>query len=249
MSGSATPEQIVLGVDGARAGWVVVQHAGSEPASVELVSHLEEILVPRPAVVAIDMPVGLLDAPRDADRAAREVLPGRGATVFPAPPRGVVEAVRRGEVATHAAASRLARELTGVGLSMQSWRLVPRIVEVDDLLSDGAPLHEVHPEVAFTLLAGDVLPSKRTWAGLTTRRAVLERHGLRLPDRFPGDSEVAPDDVVDAAACALVADAIARGGRLVTLPPDPVQHDRGRAVVITARVPDPAVPRVRQRPR
>jgi hypothetical protein len=103
-------------------------------------------------------------------------------------------------------------------------------------------LLEVHPEVAFVLLVGDVLPRKRSWSGVTTRRAVLERAGLELPDRFPGDDRAAPDDVLDAAVCALVADAAAAGAPLVTVPEVTDQRDHGRPIVISARPPAPVTP-------
>jgi predicted RNase H-like nuclease len=132
---------------------------------------------------------------------------------------------------------------------MQAWRLVPRIVEVDDLVPRHPELHEVHPEVAFALQVGDVLPRKRSWAGVTTRRAVLERHGVVLPDRFPGDVDAGPDDVLDAAVCAWVADALAGAGAVVHLPDATGQRDHGRPITITARVPAPVQPGPRLLPR
>lgn len=240
----------VLGVDGCKAGWVAVTLLDGAPVEVEVVARLEEVLDDGPyAAVGVDMPIGLVDGARDADTAARNLLPGRASSVFSAPPRAVVDGARDGTLTTHAAASAAAVATCGAGLSMQAWRLVPRIVEVDDLVPQHPELHEVHPEVAFALLVGDVLPRKRSWAGVTTRRAILERYGLHLPDRFPGDTDAAPDDVLDAAVCAFVADAIAGAGQVVTLPETTAQHDHGRPITITGRVPPPVVPGPRTRPR
>lgn len=240
----------VLGVDGCRQGWVVVTLVEGAVVGVEVVTTLAEVLADGPfGAVGVDIPIGLVDGPRDADAAARALLPGRASSVFSAPPRAVIDGARAGVLTTHAQATARAVEVTGLGISMQAWRLVPKIVEVDELLAAGQPLHEVHPEVAFAVLTGAALPRKRSWAGITTRRAVLARHGIELPDRFPGDEDAAPDDVVDAAACAWVADGIAGAGTVLTLPEAARQHDRGRPVVITARVPPPVIPGPRTRPR
>jgi predicted RNase H-like nuclease len=218
--------------------------------TVEVVTELAEALAgPVYDAVAVDMPIGLVDGPRDADRAARSLLPGRASSVFSAPPRTVTDEVRRGSVTTHAVATARADEVAGAGISMQTWRLLPAIIEVDALVAAGHDLHEVHPELAYALLAGDAVPRKRSWAGITTRRALLERHGVTLPDRFPGDELAAPDDVVDAAVCAWVADAIAGAGDVLRVPEPPTQHDRDRPIVITARVPPAPTPGPRRRAR
>lgn len=226
----------VLGLDGCRAGWVAAHLVDGQLTGIEVVEELQGLLATTtPAAVGVDMPVGLIDAARDADRAARAGLPGRASSVFSTPPRAVVDGWRRGELTTHAAASARAREVTGAGLSQQAWRLVPRIAEVDLLIAAGHDLREVHPELAFRVLAGEHLPRKRTWGGIEARRAVLAGVGVVLPPRFVGDELAAPDDVVDAAVCAWVADGLAGARTTITFPAVPTQHDRGRPIVITAR--------------
>jgi predicted RNase H-like nuclease len=240
----------VLGVDGCPTGWVCVTLVDGVVTEVEVVPLLADALGDGPVdAVGVDMPIGLVDGPREADAAARTLLPGRASSVFSAPPRTVVDGARDGTLTTHAEASAASGACCGAGISMQAWRLVPRIIEVDGLVAEHPGLHEVHPEVAFALLVGDVLPRKRSWAGVTTRRAVLERYGLLLPDRFPGDTDAGPDDVLDAAVCAFVADAIAGAGEVVTLPEVTDQRDHGRPITITARVPPPVVPGPRTLPR
>lgn len=232
----------VIGADGCAQGWVVVTLADGEVADVEVVDALAEALAPPVDAAGVDMPIGLVDGPRQADVAARRLLPGRASSVFSAPPRRVVEGYRDGSITDHAAATTLATAVTGVGLSMQTWRLVPKIAAVDDLVAAGHDLLEVHPEVAFAAIVGDVPPPKRSWGGVTTRRSILARHGVVLPDRFPGDEHVAPDDVVDAAVCAWVADARAAGLPLLQVPDATDQVDRGRRIVIMARPAPTVVP-------
>jgi predicted RNase H-like nuclease len=243
-----------IGVDGCPSGWVVVMLEDGAVAEVTVVDRLGEHLAAvaegpgELGAVAVDIPIGLIDADRDADRAARQLLPGRASSVFSTPPRSVVDAWAAGRLATHAEASELARTVSGKGLSQQAWRLVPKIAEVDGLAARGHPLLEVHPEVAFAIVVGAALPRKRSWAGITTRRAVLERLGIVLPDRFPGDQLAAPDDVVDAAVCSWVADGGARGERLVQVPEHTVQRAHDRPIVISARRPPPVVPGPPRRP-
>lgn len=228
----------VLGADGASGGWVVVVLVDGEVDEVVRASSLANAISDAGplAAAAVDMPIGLVDEPRrDAEVAARAMLPGRGSTVFGVPCRTVVEAWRDGRVTDHAGATALQREVTGSGLSIQSWGLVPRIAEVDALLADHPGLLEVHPETAFRALDGAPLPRKTSWSGLARRRELLATVGVTLPTTFPGGGEVAPDDVVDAAAVAWVADGWPHATR--TLPPEPTQWDGDRAAVMTVRDP------------
>jgi predicted RNase H-like nuclease len=230
--------RIARGLDGCADGWVVVTLVDGRVSDVEVVATLDGV-PDDGATVAVDMPIGLVDAPvRDADAEARRRLPGRGSTLFNSPPRAVVDGYLAGAITDHAGASARARTVTGKGLSRQSWALVPRIAELDVAVGDGRLLLEVHPEVAFTEATGQVLPRKRSWAGVATRFRALERLGLVLPSRFAGD-RCAADDVLDAAICAWVADGVARGDDgVVTYPEQPTQADPrhpGRSLVIVAR--------------
>lgn len=227
-----------VGVDGCRRGWVVVRLLDGRVDEVGVVDHLGEVLADLPAgvpPVAVDIPIGLIDGPRDADAAARAALPGRAASVFSAPPRSVVDGYLDGSVTTHAQANALARARSGSGLSMQTWRIVPKVAEADRLAAVGHRLLEVHPEVAFATAAGGVLPRKTSWPGLSLRRGLLGALGIELPDRFAGDEVAAPDDVVDAAICAWVADAAACGEPLLTFPASTAQRDHDTPIVIHAR--------------
>lgn len=227
----------VLGLDGCPSGWVAVLLIDGAVADVRVVARAEEALaLHRPSHVGVDMPVGLVDAVRDTDTAARRLLPGRASSVFSTAPLAVVTGWCDGSLATHAQASERCRAVTGQGLSQQAWRLVPKMAEVDDLARAGAPLVEVHPELAFATASGAPLPRKRSWPGIMLRRHLLTELGIVLPDRFDGDTDAAPDDVVDAAVCAWVADGLAGApGELLRVPAATGQRAHGRDIVITAR--------------
>jgi predicted RNase H-like nuclease len=156
-------------------------------------------------VVGIDMPLGLLAAGwRDADTLARRALGRRGVTVFAIPPRPVWQQP------TYAEANRACRDLTGKGLSAQTWGLRGKLLEADAYRRNSpARLYEVHPELAFAALSGAPLQeSKHTEAGLAIRRQLLAQAGLTLPLRVPGAAE---NDLLDAAAVAWSARRIAAG--------------------------------------
>jgi predicted RNase H-like nuclease len=227
----------VAGLDGCPNGWVAVELTDGAVSRVEVVGSLRDLVDRGPAYAAIaaDIPIGLVDGDREADVAARRRLPGRAASVFAAPPRAVVDGWRRGDVATHAEATTLSRQVGGKGLSQQAWRLVPKIAEVDDLVAGGLAVLEVHPELAFAVAAGEVLPRKRSWGGQRARSSLLARLGAHLPGRFPDDHLAAPDDVLDAAICAWVADGAAQGSGTRTVPTTTGQVAHGRPVVIHTR--------------
>ena len=74
--------QLVAGVDGCRAGWLVVLVDGQGPpnssSQVRLCTEFEEILSlsPAPAVIAVDIPIGLLDRPQTVEvEASADALP------------------------------------------------------------------------------------------------------------------------------------------------------------------------------
>jgi predicted RNase H-like nuclease len=171
------------------------------------------------------MPLGLLaDGWRDADALARRALGRRGVTVFAIPPRPVWEQP------TYAEANRACRELTGNGLSAQTWGLRGKLLEADAFRrTSPARLYEVHPELAFAALAGAPLQeSKHTPAGLAVRRQLLVQAGLTLPATVAGAPE---NDLLDAAAVAWSARRIASGDA-ITLTNPAQRADDGTEIAI-----------------
>ena len=154
-------------------------------------------------VVGIDIPLGLLaEGWREADALARRTLGRRGVTVFAIPPRPVWQQP------TYAEANKACRDLTGKGLSAQTWGLRGKLLEADAYRRQAtAQLYEVHPELAFAALSGAPLQeSKHTPPGLAVRRELLAQAGLTLPPRIAGAAE---NDLLDAAAVAWSARRIA----------------------------------------
>jgi predicted RNase H-like nuclease len=217
----------VAGVDGCRAGWIVVGSRGDGERTVAVVPTFADVLdSARDAVViGVDMPIGLLDRAvpggRDCDRLARQLLGSRGCCVFTPP----VRAALRARVYRAALAANRGSSPARLGISIECFGLFTRLREVDEALTAEPALaqrvFEVHPELAFREMAGAPagLPPKRSTAGLARRLALLARHfaGVRAAARRPPPGARA-DDVVDAHAVCWSARRIARR-RAVRLPP------------------------------
>lgn len=209
----------VLGVDGCRRGWVGVRWDGS--TEVLVAATIAELVAAAGPVdaIAIDIPIGLpSDTPREPERLARRLLPGRASTVFNAPAAVVLDA------ADYTSANAANRAALGLGLSKQTWYLVPKIRDVHDWLATrpAVTVVEAHPELCFAAMNGGVLvDGKTTTAGEELRRSLLTGHGLAVDARRR--TGVAVDDILDAAATAWTARRVA-DGIAERLPPEPREH-------------------------
>lgn len=220
-----------VGLDGCRGGWIAIGLSGEGRLAfagvVETAGQFVETL-PGGAVVAIDMPIGLPAAgTRPADVEARRLLPpGRKSSVFPCPPRPLLAA------RSYPEAQRMSRALDGRGLQKQAWNLFPRIRELDALVGPAEQnrILECHPEVAFQARSGGrALPRKRRPEGRAARLAILADAGLAGLDTLLKDLPrklAAPDDLLDAAVCALVAQDF-RAGLARRVPVAPGLDPRG----------------------
>lgn len=216
----------LAGVDGCPGGWIValVRAEGSE-ASVRIVPRFADILsaAEAPAVIAVDMPIGLPPRTgpggRTAENVVRPLLGARQSSVFSVPSRAAIYAADYGEACRVAAAtSDPPRKI-----SKQLFNIAPKIREIDAALRAEpgavARVYEVHPELAFWRLNGDQalsepkkVKSRCYEPGLALRRNLLAAAGFPhaltggLPPKGAG-----PDDLLDALACAAVARRIHAG--------------------------------------
>lgn len=184
-----------------------------------------------PAVLAVDMPIGLLDRPRPGgracDREARKLLGrGRASSVFTPPTRPGLSALAYADVS----------RVNGTGMSKEAFNILPKIREVDEAIAatDQERVFETHPELAFAHLSGAPMRhSKRTAAGRRDRARLLRRiftSAFQDPVRLRlehGAAYVALDDVVDAYVLAHVADRILRGSGARLPASDPPLDARG----------------------
>jgi predicted RNase H-like nuclease len=213
-----------VGVDACKGGWVAVVLREAQPPTAHLLASIDRLdaAVPDAEVVAIDIPIGLLDdRVRAADMEARRLLGGRRNSLFMTPVRRALEAD------DHAAGSAISVAVTGSGISRQAHGLRSRTFEVR-AWAGRAPCRvvEAHPELCFTEMNGGRPPSatKKSWHGMVERRAALAAAGIELDAVDPAVGGLVPiDDVLDAAAAAWTAWRVVAGTARVV--PDPPELD------------------------
>jgi len=208
---------MLAGADGCKTGWIVVSKTADElKLDSCLVAGIAELFDSLdPAVLAIDIPIGLTESgARECDILARRAIRPRGSSVFPAPIRAVMSVEIYGD------ANRISRECQDRGMSKQAFAICPKIREVDEALRANPVLrervYEVHPEVTFSVWRGAAMNhSKKTQAGRADRMRLISTHfgedafeTVRAKHR-PRD--VADDDILDAFAALRTAERIANG--------------------------------------
>ena len=131
------------------------------------------------------------------------------------------------------AASAIGETIDGRRLTVQTWAIVPKIVELDNVLQQDPTLltnvHECHPEVCWAEMnQGQPMRfRKKSAAGRTERLALVDTHfgpAGRAVYNAARDQylrrQVALDDVLDALCCLWTAERIA-AGQAVSLLPQP----------------------------
>ncbi len=238
----------LVGVDGCRAGWIAafVRPRGPEVRLRVVPAFADVLRAPEaPAVIAVDMPIGLPEhnglGGRAAEDAVRPLLGSRQSSVFSVPSRAAIYA------SDYAAACAIALATSDPPrkVSKQLFNIAPKIREIDGQLrgdsAAAARVFEVHPEVAFWRLNGGQaldqpkkVKSKPHPPGLALRRGLLIAGGL--PDRSVNASPPAGaglDDLLDALACAAVARRL-HFGEARPYPDPPPRDARGLTMAIWA---------------
>ena len=223
----------VAGLDGCRGGWVCAIIDPENKYRIGIYPTFQAFWDANPDLnlVLIDIPIGLKDSgiePRVCDAEARRILGRpRSSSIFPVPCRAAVYA------SSFLEACEINVQNCGKRVSKQAWNIVPKIRELDILLRSDPKargiIHESHPELCLWALAGGHAMQfyKKKPAGKVERRHLLAS--------FYSDTEnlidatlstysytlVAQDDVID--ALALAETAVAKGGRLASIP---LQNER-----------------------
>lgn len=163
---------MIAAVDGCKAGWLVAVAQGWPPSQIPVFvvcKTFKEVLLETAVckVVVVDMPIGLPETgARRCDKDARRFLGAKGApAVFPVPPRAALAAKTPQEFQA------LIREINGVGAGFPVWGIVPRLREVDEMMTPAIQqrVKEYHPEAAWRSYAKRPLYSKHSAAGLLQR--------------------------------------------------------------------------------
>ena len=229
-----------IGIDGCKDGWFCVTLNDTSDWSFCVIEDAKSLyeFVKHANSVLIDIPIGLLDKgteERQCDKECRRFLrPKRSSSVFPAPARQTLQA------SSYEKAQLINRKSNGRGLSQQSWAIVPKIRDIDNLLSSNSSLQgivrECHPELCFWALNGKAAMqfNKRKEEGKQERLAVLSKYFNPCHELFKQASfeylrrQVAHDDIIDAMVCAVTA--MHGFNNYSTVPHLPVRDAHGLAI-------------------
>ena len=227
-----------VGVDVCPSGWVSVG-LDSTGKKVELKPFLwfKNLLdyYKSAKLILVDIPIGLPDTKEErcCDTEARKLLGPRWSSVFRVPTRGAVEHFRQ-KNGDKEGASKVQLEITEEPIKRRSLDLLPKIVQVDNLLPHKTlKVREVHPEVCFRAFKGRPLPhrSKRKPQGVEERIRILNAVWpdtdkiIQASYRMVFFRHFDSDDLLDALAAAVTA---YRGyDQLQTLPTNPPQDSNG----------------------
>lgn len=210
----------LAGADGCPGGWIVafIRPTGDD-VRVRIVPRFADVRAApeAPAIVAVDMPIGLPERTglggRAAENVVRPLLGQRQSSVFSVPSRAAIYA------SDYSEACRIASETSDPPrkVSKQLFNIAPKIREVDECLRADAGAatrtFEVHPEVAFWQLNGEraLMEPKKVKSrchepGLQLRRKLLIAAGLSAATVNAAPPKGAgPDDLLDALACLAIA--------------------------------------------
>jgi predicted RNase H-like nuclease len=202
--------ELYLGVDACPTGWIALIIKQSQDWDLEIFKAIEQMWTKynNANMILIDIPIGLRSSsgePRLCDSMARSYLTGkRSSCIFPTPCRKALDST------TYEEANRINRETTGKGLSKQTYNIMGKIREVDDLLREDEKASktfiESQPEVCFTALNHDkpLENYKKEKQGIKQRLRLLEaywrfeRTPFEIGQKTYKRSEVAIDDILDA---------------------------------------------------
>ena len=230
---------VYVGVDACKAGWFAVMITEEAYCKVDVFPDISSLWnqCKDARLILIDMPIGLWESNSDeraCDREARKLLgPKRGSSVFPVPCRDAV-------YASAEEASEINKRKTGRRLSQQVLAIIPKIKQVDQLLTSNKTarkrIKEIHPEICFWAFTDGrpMIHSKKRGKGFSERMEVLLSiypHTREIVDYTLQKylrREVAKDDILDALVAAVTASKEGQG--LSTIPENPGKDSKGLAM-------------------
>ncbi len=213
-----TDSASVIGIDGTSTGWIasIGNVRNKSLFTIKFCEKLDRLLSYYPnSVVVIDMPIELnkKNYLRECDVLAKKYL-GKNfqSSVFIPPLKRVLQC------STYQEANKLSKEITGKGLSKQSWHLKNKINEVRGVSKVYNKLYEGHPECSFKMLKNETLiAKKKSVLGIFERLDLLKKAGLdplSIRIEIEKNSTIKIDDVLDSMVLFITALRIVEGNYL-----------------------------------
>ena len=210
------------GVDGCRSSWICVAKIRGKALSAFIAPSIETLVarLPDDCVIGIDIPIGLpARDSRQCEILARRLVGPRRSSVFPVPLRVAL----KGHTREEACDLQVPAHGRGKRIGVQTWAIMPKIIEVDAYLRADLRranrIIEVHPEVSFCCWNGGTplteskktAPGRRLRSGLIDSRWRADRQRLEQHLAKQHRGEWALDDLYDAFAVLWTATRYARG--------------------------------------
>jgi predicted RNase H-like nuclease len=224
----------LCGVDGFRDKWraVLGNFATGDIRWSDL--HFEAVLnlSEKPAIIAVDLPIGLPEVTRPGgrtcDRLARHLLGPRRSSVFSPLGRSFLQMEDRKE------ASQASIHRGGIGIGVQAWGLRKKLLEIDTLMTPERQrvVHEVHPEVSFCEMNGGQPLTRSKKSPDAEHQRIKALRGNGFPESFLAALETlrsGRDDFLDACAALWTAQRIYRSVAKRIPKADEPEHD-GRGI-------------------
>lgn len=207
---------IYIGVDACKAGWFAFMLGEESAWHSDIFADISSLWNKYRGInlILIDIPIGLPQGDsneRTCDKTARKLLGRkRGSSVFPVPCRAAIYADVK-------EASQINERITGKKLSKQVLAIIPKIRQVDQLLTYDmgarSRIREIHPEICFRALNGgrEMKFSKKRRDGFQERMKVLAnvfpsaKYIVDCTLRKYRRKELAKDDILDALVAVVTA--------------------------------------------
>ena len=207
---------MIAGIDGVLGGWVAVVCEQFPEAPKGLFVRKLADLPLQLKIAAVDVPIGLPNTgQREADRLARKFLgEARRRSVFPSPILTVLE------VSSWEEACRVSERIDGRRISKQTFAILPKIREADELVRSSPwarrVVREVHPELSFAKWFGTPLVHrKKSAAGREERQKLIGiefgKEAFETVRASVNGYGVGSDDIADAFAALWTAARILSG--------------------------------------
>jgi predicted RNase H-like nuclease len=234
-----------IGVDACKKGWFAVSLGHQDSWKINIYKTTGDFgkTLQAAALIFIDIPIGLPDTRRRlCDLQARKILRQRSSSVFTVPCREALTAK------SHQRACRINQQMMGIGISIQTWNISSKIIEVDQWLCNKKPakqqIRESHPELCFWALAGGkpMAYPKKSPQGFAERYAILKKnhpHTEAMVDLALHQfrrKDLARDDILDAIVLAVSAGCPAES--IKTVPSDPPRDTKGLPMEIVYAMPE-----------
>ncbi len=231
----ADASTLVAGADGCKGGWIVAS-ADSEDlnhprvATVTAFRDIWSVFGAAPDVLAVDMPVGLVnEGNRRVDGMARRLLGKKSSSVFTPPERMLLEYAslnnhlsddREGSyMDSYDAVNEWSQRFLEHGVPPYAFGIFPKIAEVDRYMTEERDprVHEAHPELIFRRMNDHrvVEDPKRSEEGRAARAALIQQFlgvevcGIEI--RTAAGVDAAIDDLHDTLALLWTAARISSG--------------------------------------